>query len=138
MWWVYAILSAVFAALTAIFSKMGVSNVNSNLATGIRSVVILFMIWAIVLARGEAKNIGTLSRHNVIFLAISGIATGLSWIFYFKALSMAEVSKVAPVDKLSLALTLIFAVLFLGEEVTLKTAAGAALIIVGTLLLIGK
>tara|TARA_B100001105_G_C22335342_1_gene418776 strand:- start:114 stop:530 length:417 start_codon:yes stop_codon:yes gene_type:complete len=138
MWWVYAILSAIFAALTAIFSKMGVSNVNSNLATGIRSVVIVFMIWAIVLARGEAKNIGNLSRHNVIFLAISGIATGLSWLFYFKALGMAEVSKVAPVDKLSLALTLIFAVIFLGEEVTFKTAAGAALIIMGTLLLIGK
>jgi len=138
MWWVYAILSAIFAALTAIFSKMGVSNVNSNLATGIRSVVIVFMIWAIVLARGEAKNIGNLSRHNVIFLAVSGIATGLSWLFYFKALGMAEVSKVAPVDKLSLALTLIFAVIFLGEEVTFKTAAGAALIIMGTLLLIGK
>ncbi|MGS4344611.1 EamA family transporter [Myroides odoratus] len=135
MWFVYALLSAFFAALTAIFAKIGVTNVNSNLATGIRTVVILFMIWGIVLARGEAKGLGSLSKENIIFLSISGIATGLSWIFYFKALQLGEVSQVAPVDKLSVALAIILAVVFLNETITLKTAIGAGLIIAGTVVL---
>jgi len=138
MWWIYAILSALFAALTAIFSKVGLANVNSNLATGIRTVVILFVIWSIVLFRSEEKGISTISKHNIIFLAISGITTGLSWIFYFKALQMGEVSKVAAVDKLSLALTIFLSVIFLGETLNFKTIAGALLIIGGTVLLIWK
>lgn len=138
MWWIYALLSAFFAALTAIFAKIGVENVNSNLATAIRTVVVLIMIWMIVFFRNEYKAIGELSQKNWIFLTISGFATGLSWIFYFKALQMGEVSKVAGVDKLSLALTIIFAVVFLGESLSWKTAVGATLIIAGTLFLIGK
>ena len=138
MWWIYALLSAFFAALTAIFAKVGVENVNSNLATAIRTVVVLIMIWMIVFFRNEYKAIGELSQRNWIFLTISGFATGFSWIFYFKALQMGEVSKVAGIDKLSLALTIIFAVVFLGETLTWKTAVGAGLIIAGTLFLIWK
>jgi len=136
MWWIYALLSALFASLTAIFAKIGITGVNSNLATAIRSVVILVMAWAIVFARGEARGIPVLSKRNIIFLVISGIATGLSWIFYFKALQIGKVSQVAPVDKLSVALTIVLSVIFLGEALTFKTAAGALLIIVGTLILI--
>ena len=131
-------LSAFFAALTAIFAKVGVENVNSNLATAIRTVVVLIMIWMIVFFRNEYKAIGELSQRNWIFLTISGFATGFSWIFYFKALQMGEVSKVAGIDKLSLALTIIFAVIFLGETLTWKTAVGGSLIIAGTLFLISK
>ncbi|UOE42431.1 EamA family transporter [Chryseobacterium suipulveris] len=138
MWWLYALLSALFAALTAIFAKVGVENVNSNLATAIRTVVVLVMIWLIVFSRGEMKGISGLSPKTWFFLGISGVATGLSWIFYFKALQMGEVSKVAGIDRLSLALTIIFAVIFLGETLTWKTAAGAGLIIIGTLFLIWK
>ncbi len=138
MWWFYALLSAFFAALTAIFAKVGVDNVNSNLATAIRTVVVLVMIWMIVFFRNEYKAIGELSQRNWIFLTISGFATGFSWIFYFKALQMGEVSKVAGIDKLSLALTIIFAVIFLGETLTWKTAVGGTLIIAGTLFLISK
>lgn len=138
MWWIYALLSAFFAALTAIFAKVGVENVNSNLATAIRTIVVLVMIWMIVFFRNEYKAIGELSQRNWIFLTISGFATGFSWIFYFKALQMGEVSKVAGIDKLSLALTIIFAVIFLGETLTWKTAVGATLIIAGTLFLIWK
>ena len=138
MWWIYALLSAFFAALTAIFAKVGVENVNSNLATAIRTVVVLVMIWMIVFFRDEYKAIGQLSSRNWIFLGISGVATGFSWIFYFKALQMGEVSKVAGIDKLSLALTIVFAVVFLGETLTWKTAVGAGLIIAGTLFLIWK
>ncbi len=138
MWWTYAILSALFASLTAIFAKLGIANINSNLATGIRTVVILIMIWSIVLLRGEAKGISSLSKQNIIFLIISGIATGLSWLFYFKALQLGNVSQVATVDKLSVALTIILAVIFLGEALTVKTAIGAALVIAGTFVLILK
>ena len=138
MWWVYAILSALFASLTAIFGKLGVSNINSNLATGIRTVVILVMIWIIILTRGEAKGINNLSKQNIIFLVVSGIATGLSWLFYFKALQLGNVSQVAPIDKLSVALTIILAMIFLGETLTLKTAIGVVLIIAGTLVMIVK
>src|SRR6218665_115702 len=138
MWWIYAILSALFASLTAIFAKLGVANINSNLATGIRTIVILLMIWTIILARGEAKGISLLSKQNIIFLVISGIATGLSWLFYFKALQSGNVSQVAPIDKLSVALTIILATIFLGETLTLKTAIGAGLIIAGTLVMLIK
>ncbi|MFC3757867.1 EamA family transporter [Chryseobacterium tructae] len=136
MWWVYAILSAFFASLTAIFAKIGITGVNSNLATAIRSVIILFVAWGIVLARSEYKGIPALSRHNLIYLVVSGLTTGLSWIFYFKALQVGKVTQVAPVDKLSIALTIVLSVLFLGESLTLKTAIGALLIIIGTVVLI--
>lgn len=136
MWWIYALLSALFASLTAIFAKVGITGVNSNLATAIRTVIILMVAWGIVLARGETKGIATLSKQNLIFLIISGIATGLSWIFYFKALQIGKVSQVAPVDKLSVALTILLSVIFLGEALTIKTAIGAVLIIAGTLVLI--
>src|SRR5436190_23496304 len=99
MWWIYALLSALFAALTAIFAKIGVTNVNSNLATAIRTVIILLVAWGIVVARGQTKGLAVLSRQNLFLLVISGIATGLSWIFYFKSLQIGKVSQVAPVDK---------------------------------------
>ena len=136
MWWIYALLSALFASLTAIFAKVGITGVNSNLATAIRTIIILFVAWGIVLARGEEKGITSLSKQNIIFLVISGVATGLSWIFYFKALQIGKVSQVAPVDKLSVALTIGLSVLFLGEALTIKTAVGAVLIVAGTLVLI--
>jgi len=136
MWWLYALLSALFASLTAIFAKIGITDVNSNLATAIRTIIILIVAWGIVLTRGEQKEITSLSKQNIIFLVISGIATGLSWIFYFKALQIGKVSQVAPVDKLSVALTILLSFLFLGEELTVKTIVGALLIIGGTVVLI--
>ncbi len=136
MWWLYALLSALFASLTAIFAKIGVANVNSNLATAIRTIVILIMAWGIVLFRQEYKGLAHLSKHNLLFLILSGMATGFSWIFYFKALQLGKASQVAPVDKLSVALTIGLAVLFLGETITLKTAIGALLIVGGTLVLV--
>ncbi len=136
MWWVYALLSALFASLTAIFAKIGVTQVNSNLATAIRTIVILLVAWGIVFFRGEHKSIQNISKHSLFFLIISGLATGLSWIFYFKALQIGKVSQVAPVDKLSVALTIILAVVFLGEALNWKTALGALLIIGGTVILI--
>lgn len=138
MWWIYALLSPLFASLTAIFAKVGVSNINSNLATAIRTVVVLIMIWSIVFARGEWKEINLVSKNNLIFLVISGIATGLSWIFYFKALQIGPVSQVATVDKLSVALTIVLSVIFLGESLSWRTALGALLIISGTVVLIFK
>ncbi|MBS1524470.1 MAG: EamA family transporter, partial [Bacteroidetes bacterium] len=99
MWWIYALLSALFAALTAIFAKVGVTGVDSDLATAIRTVVILMIAWLIVLVKGSAENLGSLTRTNWIFLVLSGCATGLSWIFYFKALQLGRVGQVAPVDK---------------------------------------
>lgn len=136
MWWFYALLSALFASLTAIFAKVGIAGVNSNLATAIRTVIILLVAWGIVLARGETKEIAALSKQNIMFLIISGVATGLSWIFYFKALQIGKVSQVASVDKLSVALTIVLSVIFLGEALTIKTAIGACLIIAGTFVLI--
>jgi transporter family protein len=136
MWWIYALLSALFAALTAIFAKVGVKDVNSDLATAIRTIVILVVAWSIAIFRGGAVSINTLSKQNLIFLTLSGLATGLSWVFYFKALQLGKVSQVAAVDKLSVALVIVLAVLFLGEAITLKTAIGALLIIAGTIILI--
>lgn len=136
MWWIYALLSAVFAALTAIFAKVGIKGVNSDLATAVRTVVILFIAWSIVFARGNSKELPSLTRDNIIFLVLSGIATGLSWVFYFKALSLADASKVAPIDKLSVAFVIILAAVFLKETLTIKTAIGAGLIIGGSLVLI--
>ncbi|PTQ95625.1 transporter family protein [Mucilaginibacter yixingensis] len=137
MWWIYALLSALFAALTAIFAKIGIKDVDSNLATAIRTVFILVIAWAIALFKGGA-NVGSLTRTNWIFLALSGCATGLSWVFYFKALQMGEVQQVAPVDKLSVALAIVLAAIFLGEPLTWKNSIGALLIIAGTIVLILK
>ncbi|MEY8760228.1 EamA family transporter [Chryseobacterium tongliaoense] len=138
MWFYYALLSALFAAFTAIFAKIGVSNINSNLATGIRTVIILVMVWSIVLIKGEGQEIGSLSKINIIFLVLSGIATGLSWLFYFKALQIGNVSQVASVDKLSVAIAIILSVIFFKESLTLKTVIGALLIISGTLVFAWK
>jgi transporter family protein len=136
MWWWYALLSAVFAALTAVLAKVGIKGVNSDLATAIRTVVILVVAWGIVLVKDHPADIFQLSPRIWVFLGLSGIATGLSWIFYFKALQMGKVSQVAPVDKLSVAIAIVLSVVFLGETLTLKTGLGALLIIGGTLVLI--
>ncbi len=132
----YALLSALFAALTAIFAKIGIKDVNTDLATAIRTVVILFLAWGIAYFRGGVNSIQTLTRHNILFLVLSGIATGLSWIFYFKALQLGKVSQVAPVDKLSVAIAIILSIVFLGETLTPKLFIGALLIIAGTIVLI--
>jgi transporter family protein len=136
MWWIYALLSALFAALTAIFAKIGIKGVDTDLATAIRTVVIIILAWAIVFVKGSNNTIGALTRQNWTFLILSGCATGLSWICYFRALQLGKVSQVAPVDKLSVALAIILAAVFLGETISLKTGIAAALIISGTLVLI--
>ena len=135
MWVFYAILSAFFASLTAIFAKIGVKDVNSNLATAIRTIVVLILIWGIVFFRGEQEGLAFISKRNVLFLVISGIMTGLSWIFYFKAISEGPLSVIAPIDKLSVALTIILAFIFLNEPVTLKAVIGSLLIIGGIVVL---
>jgi transporter family protein len=136
MWWIYALLSALFAALTAVFAKVGIKGVDSDLATAIRTVVIVFIAWMIALFKGSVVALPTLSKQNYLFLALSGVATGLSWIFYFRALQIGKVSQVAPVDKLSVALAIAISVIFLHEPLTWKNAMGASLIIGGTIVLI--
>src|SRR4028118_749791 len=128
MWWVYALLSAFFAAVTAILAKVGVRDINPNLATAIRTVVILLMAWGIVLARGEYSNPARLPRHTLIFLVLSGIATGLSWIFYCRSLQLGRASLVSPVDKSSLVMTIVLAAIFLQETLTWQIILGASLI----------
>jgi len=136
VWKVYALLSAVFASLTALFSKIGVKDVDSNLATAIRVSFILVLTWGIAAATGAARGIRTLSGHTLLFLLLSALATGLSWLFYFKALQLGDVSKVAPIDKLSVAITIFLAILFLGEPASLKTIFGGVLITAGSLVLL--
>lgn len=136
MWKIYALLSAFFAAATAILAKVGIKGINANLATAIRTVVIVFIAWGIVLATGEIKEIKTLTKQNLIFLALSGVATGLSWIFYFKALEKGDVSKVAPIDKLSVAIALGLAFLILKEPIEAKTLIGALLVVAGSIIII--
>ena len=136
MWWIYALLSALFASLTAIFAKVGVKDIDSDLATAIRTVVIVILAWSIVFFKGVIPGIQHLTKQNWLFLILSGMATGLSWLFYFKALQAGKVSQVAPVDKLSVALTIVLAVIFLKEPVSFKEIAGALLIIAGTFVLI--
>ena len=136
MWWLYALLSALFAALTAILAKVGMRGVDSSLATAVRTVVILVLAWGIVYFQQGLGGLSQLTRQNWVFLGLSGLATGLSWVFYFRALQLGPVSKVAPVDKLSVALTILLAVLFLGEKLTWQTGLGAGLILAGTLVLI--
>ena len=127
-WLIYAILSAVFAALVAILAKIGITGVNSNLATAIRTVVILLFAWGIVFAQGTFKDLGSISRYSMIFLVLSGIATGISWLFYFRALQLGNASQVAPIDKLSLVFTIILAAIFLKEKLSFQVALGAILI----------
>ena len=136
MWWIYALLSALFAALTAIFAKVGIKGVDTDLATAIRTVVILLIAWAIVLIKGSETSIACLTKINWTFLALSGCATGLSWICYFKALQLGKVSQVAPIDKLSVALAIILAVVFLKESLNVKQVIGAVMIIGGSIVLI--
>ncbi|WP_158795611.1 EamA family transporter [Pedobacter sp. L105] len=136
MWWIYALLSAFFAAVTAILAKIGIKGIDSNLATAIRTVVVLILAWAIVFFKNDHHALASLTRQNWIFLGLSGLATGLSWVFYFKALSMGRVSQVAPVDKASVAIAILLSVVFLGEPLTLKTGIAVLLIIGGTLVLI--
>lgn len=132
MWKYYALLSAFFAAATAILAKMGIKGISGNLATAIRTVIIVLMAWGIILMTGEFKEIKNLSRNNILFLALSGLATGLSWIFYFKALETGSVSKVAPIDKLSVAIAMGLSFIILKEPVEIKTVIGGVLIVAGT------
>ena len=135
MWQVYALLAAVFAALTAIFSKLGVRDVDSGLATAIRVGFILLLTWGMSLYAGTWREVRQIGGHTWHFLFLSAVATGLSWLCYFKALQLGDVSRVAPVDKMSIVFTIVLAVVFLHEELTLKAAAGGALIALGTLLM---
>src|SRR6266478_4569438 len=134
-WRTYAFGSAAFAALTAIFGKVGVTELNSNLATFIRTLVILAVSALLITARGEWQRPDTLSSKGVVFLVLSGVATGLSWLCYFRALQLAPASRVAPLDKLSVALVIIFSIVFLGEPLTWQTAVGGSLIVGGVLLI---
>jgi len=136
MWKIYALLAALFAALTAVLAKIGVKGISGNVATAIRTGVVLFLAWGIVMFAGQIKEIKELSKTNWLFLVFSGIATGLSWIFYFKALETGNVSKVAPIDKLSVVFVILFSFLFLKEPLDFKTVAGSLLILGGTLVLI--
>jgi bacterial/archaeal transporter family protein len=133
-WWVYALLSALAAAATAVLAKIGVEGVPSNLATAVRTAVVLVFAWGIVIARGEHRALAELRGSPLIWLALSGVATGLSWLAYFRALQLAPASRVAPIDKLSLALTIGLAALVLGESISWKLALGAGLMVIGALL----
>lgn len=135
MWLLLALLSAVFAALTAILAKIGIEGVNSHLATAIRTVVVLALSWGMVFLVQAESGLAAISRKSWLFLILSGLATGASWLCYFKALQIGEASSVVAVDKLSVVLTLLLAILFLHEQFTLKSALGAALITVGTWLM---
>jgi transporter family protein len=136
MWWTYALLSAVFAALTAILAKVGVKGIDSNVATAIRTSVVLVLAWGVVALQGNLGAVTAISRNSFTFLILSAVATGASWLFYFKALQLGPASLVSAVDKSSLALTLLLAALVLGEALTLRTAIGCALIIAGTAVIV--
>ena len=136
MWAVYALCSAFFAALTSILAKVGIEGVNSNLATAVRTAVVLVMAWLVVFATGTAEDVWSIGRRSWLFLVLSGLATGASWLFYFKALQIGEASKVIPVDKFSVVLGILMAFIFLHEAVTAKTLIGGALIAIGTFVLI--
>lgn len=136
MWILYAVLSAFFAALTSILAKIGIEGVNSNLATAIRTVVILIMAWGIVWFTGVHHQLGSITQKSWTFLILSGIATGASWLFFFKALQIGDASKVVPVDKFSVVLTILMAFVFLHETVSLKVLVGGGLITLGTLIMV--
>lgn len=136
LWWIYALLSAFFAALTTIFAKIGVENIDANLATAVRTVVIVFIAWGMVLAQGNISHLATVSARTLIFLTISGVATGFSWIFYFQALQLGKAAQVAPIDKTSVILTILFSAIFLHEPLTFKVILGGLLISIGTIVLV--
>ena len=136
MWFVLALLSAVFAALTSILAKIGIDGVNSNLATAIRTVVVVVMAWGMVFLTNTQSGILEISRKSWLFLILSGLATGASWLCYYKALQIGEASKVVPIDKLSVVITLILAFVFLQEEFTIKSLIGCILIGAGTLIMV--
>lgn len=136
MWMLFAILSAVFAALTSILAKVGIDGVNSNLATAIRTVVVVIMAWGMVFLTNAQSGLGEISRKSWLFLVLSGLATGASWLFYYRALQIGEASKVVPIDKLSVVITLVLAFVFLHEQVTPKSLLGCVLIGAGTLLMV--
>jgi len=136
MWLVFSLLSAVFAALTSILAKVGIKGVNSNLATAIRTVVVVIMAWGMVFLTHAQDGISGISKKSWIFLILSGLATGASWLCYYHALQTGEASKVVPIDKLSVVITLVLAFLFLGEQFTIKSLIGCILIAAGTLLMV--
>ena len=136
MWAIFAILSAIFAALTSILAKVGIEGVNSNLATAVRTIVVVLMAWFMVFITGNQNGIVDISKKSWIFLILSGLATGASWLCYYKALQLGEASKVVPIDKLSIVITIILAFIFLGEQITLKTLIGCCLIVTGTFVMI--
>lgn len=136
MWFVLALLSAVFAALTSILAKIGIDGVNSNLATAIRTVVVVIMAWGMVFITNVQQGLSSISTKSWIFLILSGLATGASWLCYYKALQLGEASKVVPIDKLSVVITLILAFVFLGEKFTVKSLIGCVLIAAGTLIMV--
>lgn len=135
MWWLFAILSSVFAALTTIFAKVGIENVPSNAATAIRTVVVLVMSWLMVFITHEQSGLSNISHRSWLFLILSGLSTGISWLCYYKAIQTGDVSKVVPIDKMSIVLTLLLAFIFLGEKFTVKSAIGCILITAGTLVM---
>ena len=136
MWAIFAILSAIFAALTSILAKVGIEGVNSNLATAVRTIVVVLIAWFMVFVTGNQNGIVDISKKSWIFLILSGLATGASWLCYYKALQLGEASKVVPIDKLSIVITIILAFIFLGEQITLKTLIGCCLIVAGTFVMI--
>ena len=136
MWFVFALLSAVFAALTSILAKVGIEGVNSNLATALRTLVVLAMAWMMVFVTNAQGGIGAISRKSWLFLILSGLATGASWLCYYKALQIGEASKVVPIDKLSIVITLVLAWTFLHEQVNAKSIFGCLLIVAGTLVMV--
>ena len=136
MWILYALLSAFFAALTSILAKIGIENVNPNLATAIRTAVVLIMAWGLVFLTGKQNEIANIGQKSWIFLILSGCATGLSWLFFYRALQIGDVSKVVPIDKASVVISMLFAFVFLGEKVNIKSIIGGLLITIGTVVLI--
>ena len=136
MWFIFALLSAIFAALTSILAKVGIDGVNSNLATAVRTVVVVIMAWGMVFLTNTQNGISEISRKSWLFLILSGIATGASWLCYYKALQVGDASKVVPIDKLSVVLTMVLAFVFLHEEFTVKSLIGCILIGIGTLVMV--
>lgn len=136
MWKYYAIASAIFAALTAIFAKIGIKNIDSNLAVALRTCVIVLMMWGVVFATNSADGIKTLSKSNWFFLILSGVTTSLSWLFYFKALRFGDVSRVAPIDKLSIVFTIVLSIIILKEPFSWKVILGVSLIASGSLIIL--
>jgi bacterial/archaeal transporter family protein len=136
LWWIYALLSAFFAALTTIFAKIGMEDINANLATAIRTVIVLIIACGVVFAQGNVGQVATIIPRTLIFLLLSGVATGLSWLFYFQALQLGKVAQVAPIDKFSVVLVILFSSMFLHEPLTPQIILGGMLVTIGTLVLV--